>query len=162
TDVSGDIWFAVVPADLAKIYDLNPLFSAGSSGQGQTIVVFEDSDVYVPPAPATSDWDTFRSTFGLSSYTDGSFTQIHPAPPSGTNNCSDPGVNGDDGEAILDAEYSSAAAPSAAIELASCADTATFGGLIAIQNLLNESTTPPAIMSMSYGECEVFNGASSN
>jgi hypothetical protein len=149
--------YLVVPADLATIYNLNPLFTASISGQGQTIVVVEDTDVF-----STADWTTFRSTFGLSTYTDGSFTQIHPAPPTGTNNCTDPGVNGDDGEAILDAEYSSAAAPSAAIELVSCADTATFGGLIAIQNLLNESTTPPAIMSMSYGECEVFNGASSN
>ena len=77
-------------------------------------------------------------TFGLSGYTSGSFTQVHPAPASGANNCSNPGVNGDDGEAILDAEWASAAAPSAAIELASCADTSTtFGGLIALQNLIN-------------------------
>ena len=66
---------AVVPADLATIYNLNPLFKAGISGQGQTIVLIEDSDVY-----STADWTTFRSAFGLSSYTDGSFTQIHPAP----------------------------------------------------------------------------------
>jgi len=152
------ICYLVVPADLATIYNLNPLFTASISGQGQTIVVIEDTDVYT-----TADWTTFRSTFGLSSYTSGSFKQVHPAPPSGTNNCADPGVNGDDGEAILDAEYASAAAPSATIELASCNDTeTTFGGLFAIQNLLNESSTPPAIMSMSYGECETFNGAASN
>ena len=149
--------YLVGPGDLATIYNLNPLFTAGNSGQGQTIVVVEDTDLY-----STSDWTTFRSAFGLSSYTSGSLTQVHPAPPTGTNNCADPGVNGDDGEAILDAEYASAAAPSATIELASCNDTATFGGLIAIQNLLNESATPPAIMSMSYGECEAFNGAASN
>jgi hypothetical protein len=148
--------YLVVPSDLATIYNLNPLFSASISGQGQTIVVVEDTDVYT-----TDDWTTFRSAFGLSSYTDGSFTQIHPAPGSGTNNCTDPGANGDDGEAILDAEYASAAAPSAAIELASCSDTTTFGGLIAIQNLLSESSTP-AIMSMSYGECEAGIGAASN
>ncbi len=148
----------VVPADLATIYNLNPLFGAGYSGQGQTIVVIEDTNVYT-----TSDWTTFRSTFGLSGYTAGSFAQIHPAPGSGTNNCSNPGVNGDDGEAILDAEWASAAAPSAAIELASCGDTnTTFGGLIALQNLLNESSTPPAIVSISYGECEAYNGASAN
>src|SRR5208282_4433211 len=152
--------YAVVPGDLAMIYNLNPLFTAGISGQGQTIVVIEDTDVY-----NTADWTTFRTTFGLSTYTDGSFTQIHPAPPSGPNNCTDPGVNGDENEAIIDAEYASAAAPSAAIELASCSggDTgATFGGLIAIQNLLNETSSPPAIMSISYGECEVGNGASAN
>jgi subtilase family serine protease len=149
---------AVVPADLATIYNLNPLFSAGTSGQGQTIVVIEDTNVY-----STSDWTTFRSTFGLSGYSAGSFTQVHPAPTSGANNCSNPGVNGDDVEAILDAEWASAAAPSAAIELASCSDTnTTFGGLIALQNLLNASSAPPAIVSISYGECEAYNGASAN
>jgi subtilase family serine protease len=153
----GSTYEAVVPGDLATIYNLNPLFSASTSGQGQTIVVIEDSDVY-----STADWTTFRSTFGLSSYTDGSFTQIHPAPKSGTNNCTDPGLNSDEGEAIVDAEYASAAAPSAAIQLASCADTeTTFGGLIAIQNLLSENT-PPAIMSLSYGECEAGNGSAAN
>ncbi len=154
----GQTYYAVVPADLATIYNLNPLFTAGISGQGQTVVVIEDTNVY-----STADWTSFRSVFGLSSYTSGSFTQIHPAPPSGTNNCSNPGTNGDDSEAILDAEYSSAAAPSAAIVLASCSDTeTTFGGLIALQNLLNESSTPPALVSISYGECEAENGASSN
>ncbi|MGA9530042.1 MAG: S53 family peptidase [Terriglobales bacterium] len=154
----GYPYYAIVPGDLATIYNLTPLFSASISGQGQTIVVVEDTDVY-----STADWNTFRSTFGLSSYAGGSFSQVHPAPPHGTNNCTDPGTNGDDGEAILDAEYASAAAPSAAIELASCSNTeTTFGGLIAIQNLLNESNTPPAVMSMSYGECEAGNGASAN
>jgi subtilase family serine protease len=154
----GDTFQAVVPADLATIYNLNPLFSAGTSGQGQTVVVIENTNLF-----STADWTTFRSTFGLSSFTGGSLTTVHPAPPSGTNNCTNPGTNGDDGEAVLDAEYASAAAPSATIELASCGDTrTTFGGLIAIQNLINESKTPPAIMSISYGECEAENGASAN
>lgn len=148
---------AVVPPDLATIYNLNPLFTNGISGQGQTVVVIEDTNVFT-----TADWTTFRSTFGLSTFTSGSFTQVHPAPPTGTNNCTNPGVNGDDGEAILDAEYASAAAPSAAIQLASCANTSSFGGLIALQNLLNESATPPAVVSISYGECEAANGAASN
>lgn len=154
----GGGFFGVVPPDLATIYNFNPLFSAGYSGQGQTVVVIEDTDVY-----STSDWSTFRSTFGLSGYTGGSFTQVHPAPPSGPNNCSDPGVIvGVDDEAILDAEYSSAAAPSAAIELASCTTTSTFGGLIALQNLLNESGSPPAVVSISYAECEPSNGSTAN
>ena len=46
--------------------------------------------------------------------------------------------------------------------LASCTDTSTFGGLIALQNLLNESATPPSIVSISYGECEAENGAAAN
>jgi subtilase family serine protease len=159
TFVSGkDTYQAVVPADLATIYNLNPLFKAGIAGQGQTIVVVEDTDLY-----SATDWTTFRSEFGLSSYTTGSLATVHPAPATGKNNCTDPGVpsGGDDGEAILDAEWASAAAPGAAIEVASCRDTTTFGGLIAIQNLVN-SGNPPAIVSMSYGECEAVNGAAAN
>ncbi len=153
----GNGYTAVVPADLATIYDLDPLFSDGISGKGQTIVVIEDSNVY-----STADWTTFRSTFGLASaYPSGSFTQQHPA-SSGTNNCANPGVvGGDELEATLDAEWASAAAPNAAIVLASCASTATFGGLIALENLVNGSS-PPAIVSMSYGECEAANGAAAN
>ena len=156
---TGSGTYAVVPADLATIYNLNPLFSAGYSGQGQTIAVIEDTDVF-----STSDWDTFRSTFGLSSYSSGSFSTVHPAPLNGANNCADPGVvTSNEGEAILDAEWSSAAAPSAAIVLASCADTiSTFGGLIALQNLINGSDPPPAVISISYGECEAENGATAN
>src|SRR5579863_9834518 len=153
--LTGNI-YGVVPGDLATIYNFNPLFNSGVSGQGQAIALIENTDLY-----STNDWTTFRSTFGLSGYS-GSLSQVHPAPPSGPNTCGDPGVNGDDVEAILDAEYASAAAPSAAIEMASCSDTnSTFGGLIAMQNLV-ESNTPPAIISLSYGECEAVNGATAN
>jgi regulation of enolase protein 1 (concanavalin A-like superfamily) len=140
---------------------LNPLFSSGISGQGQTIVLIEDTDVF-----SASDWSSFRQTFGLSGYTSASFTQVHPAaPPSQpANNCAAPGVIApNDAEAILDAEWASASAPSAAIVMAACADTSTtFGGLIAIQNLINASTPPPSIMSISYGQCETVNGAAAN
>src|SRR6266852_6335281 len=53
----GNATYAVVPADLAKIYNLNSLFSKGISGQGQTIALIEDTDVF-----SASDWTTFRST----------------------------------------------------------------------------------------------------
>ena len=85
-------------------------------------------------------------------------TTIHPTLARGGNNCTDPGVNGDDDEAILDAEWASAAAPSAAIVMATCTNILT-----GIQNLVNgPSAEPPAIMSISYGECEAFNGSSAN
>lgn len=156
---SNGTFHAVVPADLATIYSLNPLFSQGLSGQGQTIVVIEDTDI----SNNGADWTTFRNTFGLSAFTSGSFTQVHPAPLSGHTNCNDPSVNGDEGEASLDAEYASAAAPNAAIQIASCRNTrTTFGGLIALQNLINSSASPPAIVSISYGECEAVNTATSN
>ncbi len=156
--VDGGTYEAVVPGDLATIYNLNPLFNTGISGQGQTVIVIEDTDVY-----SKADITSFRKTFGLASYESGSFTEEHPKPPSGKNNCVDPGVvSGNEAEATLDAEWAGAAAPSAAIVLASCADTSvTFGGLIALQNLV-DGAKPPAIVSISYGECEAFNGATAN
>jgi subtilase family serine protease len=152
----GATCYMLVPADLATIYNFNPIFVEGYTGQGQTVVVIEDTDVF-----STTDWSTFRSTFGLSGYSSGTFTQVHPA-STGVNNCTDPGSNADDGEAILDAEWASAAAPSAAIVLASCADTTNFGGFIALQNLLNATGTPPAIVSVSYGDSETDDGATFN
>src|SRR6266436_3960788 len=161
TDILGNIYYAVVPADLAKIYNFNPLFDSGISGQGQTIALIEDTDVF-----SASDWSTFRQTFGLSGYTSASFTQVHPPAPAAQpgNNCAPPGVVPlNDAEAILDAEWASAAAPGASILMAARADTSTtFGGLIAIQNLINASAPPPSIMSISYGQCETVNGAAAN
>jgi subtilase family serine protease len=154
---SGNSPYSVTPADLETIYNINPLFTADISGQGQTIYLIEPTDLYT-----NNDWTTFRSAFGLSAYTDGSLNTIHPTPPSGTNNCSDPGTNSSDGEAILDAEYASASAPNAAIVMATCASTSTFGGLIAIQNLINNGSYAPTIISMSYGTCETLNGAAAN
>ena len=148
---NGQIYEALVPADLATIYDFNPLFAKGITGKGQTIVVLEDTNLY-----KTSDWTTFRSTFGLSQYSTGSLNTVQPG------GCPSPGVNSDDEEAILDAEWSSAAAPGATIEVAACADTAvTFGVFTAAQNVINSSPAP-SIISISYGECEAFNGASAN
>jgi subtilase family serine protease len=153
----GSTYHLVAPADLATIYDLNPAFAAGYTGQGQTIAVLEDTDLY-----DTTDWGTFRSVLGLSGYTSGSLNTIQPAPPSGPSNCTDPGATPDDIEATLDAEWASAAAPNAAIDVAACQDTqTTFGVLIAEQNLINGSA-PPQIVSVSYGECEAANGAAAN
>lgn len=147
----------VVPADLATIYDLKPAFAAGLTGQGQTIAVLEDSDLF-----NTADWYTFRKVFGLSTYTSGALSEINPAPPKGGSNCTDPGSNGADGEATIDAEWASAAAPDATIVVATCADsTVSLGVLFAAQNLINGSH-PPQIISMSYGYCEPFNGVTQN
>ena len=97
----------VVPGDLATVYNYNPLFSAGISGQGQTIVLLERTDLY-----ATGDWNTFRKVFGLTkSFPKGKFVTVHPQPTGspvtapngvefGPETCSDPGdLTGDDGEA---------------------------------------------------------------
>ncbi len=139
---------ALVPADYQVIYNLNPLFRQGILGQGETIVVVDDSDSY------SNDVATYRSTF-LSQYS-GTFTTTHPG------GCTDPGDNGDDSESNIDAEIAGAIAPNATINLATCKGSS--GVLTAIQNLVNGTggTTIPSIMSISYGECEAANGAAAN
>ncbi len=144
--------------DFATIYNLNPLFSAGVTGQGQTVAVLENSDVSDP-----GEWSQFRRLFGLTRpYVYGSFTQIHPT--STATPCTDPGVNGDADESTLDAQWASAAAPNATIILASCSDSDNlgFGVFTALVNLLNNSSTPPAIMSISFGGSEAEQGADGN
>jgi subtilase family serine protease len=157
-------WYGVVPDDLQTIYGMAPLYAAGISGAGQTIVVLEDSDVFDP-----ADWSTFRKTFGLSQrFPKGTFAQVNPQPPPGSTKgaaCEDPGPFGDDFEAILDAEWASAAAPNARILLASCVDTPTnltSGVVIALQNLLASRGPMPAIVSDSFGGGESENGPSYN
>jgi subtilase family serine protease len=149
---------ALVPGDIATIYNLKPLFDAGYTGLGQTIMVVEDTYLY-----STTDFTTFRKTFGLSrAYPYGSLSQVSPT---GSATCNNPGyaANGDDSEAAIDVEWASAAAPNATIVLAACKNTSAFGGLIALQNTLNgPAANLPSVVSISYGEAEVANGATAN
>ena len=142
--------YPMAPGDLATIYHIASVYQAGISGQGQTIAVLEDSDLF-----AQSDFTNFRQVFGLASaYPSGNIETVHPG-------CSDPGVNsnGDDIETTLDVEWASAAAPSATIMLAACDNTQTTDGIfLAASNLVN-SSSPPPIISISYGDCEADNGA---
>jgi subtilase family serine protease len=156
----------VVPLDLQTIYNYSPLYAKGLSGQGQTVVLLERTNLY-----ANGDWNTFRKVFGLTKlFPHGRMITVHPQPSGNTvdgvpsETCSDPGVVvGDDGEAAVDVEWASASAPSATIELASCADTdLNFGAFIALENLITASTPPPAVMSLSYGSPESENGTDGN
>jgi subtilase family serine protease len=141
-------------ADVATIYGFKPIFASGITGKGQTIVLIEDTDQF-----SLNDWLTFRKVFGLARpYPFATISQVHPA---GANTCTAPGANGDDGEAAIDIEWASAAAPNAAIVNAACADTAQFGGFLALQNMLN-SSNPPQVVSISYGEAEASLGNTEN
>jgi len=157
----------LVAGDIATIYNLNPLFAAGYSGQGQSIMVLEDTYLYT-----TEDWTIFRKTFGLSrAYPQATLSQVSPT---GSITCTNPGFQGvstdpgygDDGEAAIDVEWASAGAPNAAIVLAACTDGATvqtFGGLLALENVLNGPTSGlPSVVSMSYGDDEADDGAAGN
>jgi subtilase family serine protease len=162
---SNGTFHALAAGDLATIYNLNPLFAAGYTGKGHTIMVLEDTYLY-----STNDWKVFRSTFGLSKpYPYATLSQVSP---SGAIACTNPGFQGkstdpgygDDGEAAIDVEWASAGAPNAAIVLAACEDTeTTFGGLIALLNTLNGPYNKlPDVVSISYGEAEAVNGQAAN
>lgn len=130
--------------------------TAPITGKGQIVAVVEDSNLY-----ANKDWTDFRTAFGLTQYNYGSLEIVHPAPAAGRAACVDPGaplVDGsfDDDEATLDAEWASAAAPDAQILVATCKATQTVDGVhLAIANLVN-GDSPPPVISISYGECEVL------
>jgi Pro-kumamolisin, activation domain/Divergent InlB B-repeat domain len=144
--------FYMTPPDLATIYNFNQAFNSGITGKGQTIYLVEDSDIY-SNGSTVNDWATFRTGFGIpvANYPGASLTTIHP-------NCADPGVNTNDSEAIIDAEYASAAAPSAAIVMAVCSNFETM-----LQTIFNDPNTyPPAIISISYLNCEASHGAANN
>ena len=147
--------YLVVPWDLSVIYNFPPHIT-GRMGEGRTVVLIEDTDVYSTRTHRyDADWKTFRNAFGLSGYP-ATFTQVHPGP-----GCLDPGINAADGEAILDVEWATAAAPAANMKLASCQDVLLFGGFLALQNILQEAPLPDAV-SISYGDAETDIGATYN
>ncbi|MGC2110651.1 MAG: protease pro-enzyme activation domain-containing protein [Candidatus Korobacteraceae bacterium] len=173
--------FPLVPYDLQKIYNIAPLYPAGISGQGMKIVVVEDTNLWNcnstntvgPCNPVTSDWAVFRNTFGLGRYPMGNLAEENPGTTI-SNTCASPrtgggypagsGINADDVEAAIDIMWATAAAPSASIINAACASPrGGFGGLLAIQNILNHPNSDNVdVISMSYGESEESSGAALN
>jgi subtilase family serine protease len=148
---------SIVPLDLQTIYNMNPVYAAGISGQGQTIGILQDSDMF-----ANSDFSAFRKILGLArAYPQGNLQVVHP-------NCADPGFNGNDAETAIDVEWSSAAAPNATILLTACQDQAgssiaSFGGFIAYQNLLQGPPGSfPMVFSVSFGDAETDLGTNDN
>jgi subtilase family serine protease len=141
----------LVPGDLQTIYNVTPLYKAGITGKGMTVAVIEDTNSY------GTDWATYQKKFALGGY-GGTLTTLHP---DDAKNCTNPGTNGDDFEADIDVEMVTAIAPAAHVELVSCTDTTTFGGLLALENLVSAGSPPPVISS-SYAECEVLSGAATN
>ena len=132
----------IFPADFAAIYDLNPLFSAGTKGAGATIAIAGRSQINL------SDVASFRATTGLAAN-----------PPTVIVDGTDPGlVAGDQSESTLDVEWSGAVAPEAQIDLVVAASTATTDGIdLAAQYIVNHAIAP--VLSVSYASCEQEMGA---
>lgn len=142
--------FVLSPGDFAVQYDLNPLYSAGTDGTGQTIAIVNESNILV------SRVNDFRTLFGL------------PAnPPQIIIDGNDPGLDGDNnpgspngasGEAYLDVEWSGAVAPKATIDLVIAADTPLSSGLLLAANRAVYGNVAP-VMSLSFGYCEALLGS---
>ena len=136
SSVSGSHYLS--PKDVATIYDLNPAYSAGYYGSGQTIVVAGQSKVLA------SDITAFQTAAGVTTNTPVSIV----VPNSGSPVIS----TGDEAESDLDLEYSSSIASKATIDFiytGSNTSYSVFDSIVyAIQNKIG------TIITVSYGECE--------
>lgn len=93
------------PGDMATFYDSTPLLSQHIDGSNtDCLALAEDSNL------DSSSAEAFNSHFGLPAFTLANFQTILV---DGT----DPGINGDGGEAMVDVNYAHAAAPGAKISL---------------------------------------------
>jgi uncharacterized protein (TIGR03437 family) len=122
----------LAPADFATIYDVNPLYTAGIDGTGQSIAIVGESDVLL------SDIAAFRTRYGLP-------TNPPKLIPYST---TDPGYNGAQVEGNLDLEWAGAIAPKATIYY-------VYGpsAFIAIEVAVEINAAP--IISASYSSCEI-------
>jgi pseudomonalisin len=130
------------PADWAAIYNLNPLYQAGTNGAGTSIAIVGRSNINV------SDISTFRATAGLPARN-----------PTVILVSTNPGlVSGDQDESTLDVEWSGAVAPSATVKFVVGASTSTTDGIdLSAQYVVNHAIA--TVMSTSYGSCEADMGA---
>jgi len=146
--------YVLSPADYAVQYDIQPLYTAGTNGSGQSIAVVNESNVNIDLV------NQFRSLFSL---------PVNP--PQVIIDGSDPGVdginnfdgpNGASVEAYLDVEWAGAVAPDAAVYLVIAADSELENGLdLAMAHAVDSNIAP--IISLSFGNCEAHaNDASLN
>jgi subtilase family serine protease len=137
--------FFMTPGDVSVIYDINPAYSAGYTGAGQSIVVIGQSNV------VASDITTFQTLVGAPVRTPTGVGT--PIPNTGTSAI----VSGDEAESDLDLEYTSSIAKNATIYFAYTGNAANTGGAFyALEYVVANKTAP--IVSSSYGNCEVYLG----
>jgi subtilase family serine protease len=126
----------LAPGDIATIYDIGPLYTAGIDGTGMKIAILGQTDIYA------ADIAQFRSAFGL--------TANVPQQILATG-CTHPGVTGDLAEADIDLEWSGAVARNATIFFVIC-DPNNGGVGTSAQYAIDNDVAP--VISMSYGICE--------
>ena len=145
TYTSGkDTFYGLGPTDFATIYNVLPLWNAGIDGTGQTIAIVGETNIHL------TDIAAFRSLFGL------------PAKaPQIILNGPDPGVVGDEPEAVLDVSWAGAVAKNATIDLVVSASTESSQGVDLSALYIVDNNLAP-VMSESYGECEASLGNAGN
>jgi subtilase family serine protease len=139
SSISGNHYLA--PDDIATIYDVNALYSAGFDGAGQKLVVVGQSTV------RTSDLDAFRTAANLPARTSANFQQIQ-VPNSGTAT----EKTGDVDESSLDLEWSAGVAKGATVIFVFTGNSPNFNVFDSLQYAVDNNVAP--VISMSYGNCE--------
>jgi hypothetical protein len=141
---NGGVSFVVTPSDFAMQYDINPVYSSGITGAGQSIAIVSESNVDLSLVQA------YQSLFGLTANL-----------PVVVVDGEDPGQNNAATEAYLDIELAGSVAPGATILLYTSAGTALTDGL-ALAAMRAVEDDQAGIISASYAECEQELGQSGN
>jgi hypothetical protein len=142
---------AVGPGDFAIIYNLSPLYSAGTNGAGQTIAIVGETNINL------QDVTDFRTIFNVLPVSNLP-TVILNGPDPGI---IPPTVTGDETESDLDVELAGAVAPSATIDLVVSQSTEVTQGIdLSALYIIDNNLAP--IMSESYGACEAALGSGGN
>jgi subtilase family serine protease len=134
---------ALAPQDYAVIYNINPTYNNGITGQGVTIGVVGRSNLY----NGGEDVSDFRNdAFGLCC---GGFSLVLNGP--------DPGDlgGGEEAEATLDSSWSGAIASGANVELVVSATTNTADGIDLSETYIIENNLAN-VMTESFSSCELF------
>lgn len=129
------------PGDVAVIYNLNPLYSNGYTGSGETIAVAGQSAI------KASDITNFQKAAGLSQKA----PQTTLVPNTGTSTEND--SNGDEDESDLDIEWAGAIARGATIHFVYVGNNQNASVFDAIQYAVDNNIGQ--VISNSYGACEV-------
>lgn len=144
----GGVCEALGPFDLATIYNISPLWNESTpiDGTGEVIAISGETDIN------PQDWTSFWGMFGVTS-PKGKLNIIVNGP--------DPGVQGDEPEADIDTQWSSAVAKGATIDFVETEATeATLGVDLSDEYIVDNNLA--GVMSESYGICELFIGTSGN
>jgi subtilase family serine protease len=130
----------IAPADFSVLYDLNPVYNAGTTGTGQKIMIIGGSRLN----PA--DLSNWESLSGLASSTPNYIVGSAFVDPGQTN-------NGDMGEGTLDFERAYATAPGATVDMVIAQNwlsgTVNYNLITYAINTVNDP-----VLNMSFSACE--------